>query len=396
MKTKVAFISKKMDTGGIEKAVIEIFNQLDPNRFDIDYYYRRRLHEKVGILTKCIPEWIIKKEIEIPTKNNYRQYFFSVRQIVRFLFYYGLSYLGRNSDEAVQYSLQAKMGIKKNANYDIAIAFDGPKAYGVFYTAENICANKKVLWIHGDVEKEAATTKLVEKYYNSYDYIVTVSEEAKKILLRTFPRLKNKVKVVYNYVNYLDIKQKAAVIMQTPFDGYRGLKIVTVGRLGEDKGMLMAAQCCKKLVESHINVCWVLCGDGPERNRIETFILDNHLENNFIIVGNQTNPYAFMMACDIYVQPSIREGFCTTTNEAKVLCKPVIATNVCGMREQFENGVNGMIVDISPDAIFNGIKVLVEHPEIREQYSTALKRYDWGQQVDYNKLLEDILDGTFN
>lgn len=58
------------------------------------------------------------------------------------------------------------------------------------------------------------------------------------------------------------------------------------------------------------------------------------------------NPYGYLKNCDIYVQTSRFEGYCTTTNEAKDLRKPVITTNVSGANEQFENNKSGLIVNI--------------------------------------------------
>ena len=61
------------------------------------------------------------------------------------------------------------------------------------------------------------------------------------------------------------------------------------------------------------------------------------------------------------------QGFCTTTIEAKIIGKPVVATDVNGMREQFEDGVTGIIVPIeSPEALCEAVSDLLEHPEKRQ------------------------------
>lgn len=392
MKKKIAFISKKMDIGGIEKAALSILELLDSSKYDVDYYFRRRNHENIGELIKYIPKWVNKKEIAIPNKSNYKRYFLTTKERIVFWKNYIQSYFYKNADVAKQYSMQANMGVKIKEEYDIAIAFDGPKAYGVFYTIDAINAKKKILWIHGDIQKENAVTPFVEQYYSSYDRIITVSQEAKKVLLDTFPKLKDKVEVVYNYVNYNEIRNLAEEEVITPFENYRGLKITTVGRLGEDKGMLMAAQCCKMLVDCHMDVKWVLCGDGPEKEKIERFVKQNNLSDSFILVGNRANPYPYIKACDIYVQPSIREGFCTTTNEAKVLCKPVVTTDVCGMKEQFQNNITGLIVDISADGLYEGIQRLVNNNDLIKRMQNKLEDWDWNKQTDYNKLLDEFID----
>ena len=389
---KIAFVSKKMDIGGIEKAALEILKRLDPDCYEVDYYYRRRKHEPLGELINSIPDWVQKKEIVIVNKENYKKYYTSLGEKIHFAINYACSYLLKNADEGIQYIVQSKMNLCESKKYDLAIAFDGPKAYGVFHTIENIKAKRKILWIHGDVLKEKATNPLIGKYYNSFDRIITVSEESSAILKDIFPYLDNKIQVVYNYVDYMTIRENGKKSISSPFENFDGIKITTVGRLGNDKGMMMAAQSCKMLIEKGFNVRWVLCGEGPERPFIEDYINEYKLQECFILLGNQKNPYPYIAECDIYVQPSIREGFCTTTNEAKVLCKPVVTTDVCGMREQFKNGENGEIVEVSAKGIYEGIKFLLENPEEAQKYTNELLKINWNLQIDYNQFLGEFIE----
>ncbi len=66
---------------------------------------------------------------------------------------------------------------------------------------------------------------------------------------------------------------------------------------------------------------------------------------DFIFLGIKENPYVYMKQCDIYVQPSRFEGYCTTTNEARILGCPIVMTDVSGAEEQLENGKTGLIVE---------------------------------------------------
>lgn len=391
MKARVAFVSKKMDIGGIEKSAIEILSRLDSNIFEVDYFYRRRFHEPKGILIDKIPNWINKQEIVIVSKNNYKKYYGFFRDRLRFWIYYLCSYLTKYMDDSIQYVFQAKLNLCEEKEYDLAIAFDGPKAYGVFHTIENIKAKRKILWIHGDVLSEKATNCVMKRYYDSFDKIITVSRESGEILKSVFPSLGTKIDTVYNYIDYMAIREKAKESFKSPFENFDGIKIVTVGRLGKDKGMMMAAECCKRLLEDGIKVKWVLCGNGPEQETIAEFIEKNRMQESFILLGNQINPYPYIYNCNIYVQPSIREGFCTTTNEAKVLCKPVVTTDVCGMKEQFENGKTGKIVEISVEGLYQGIKEIIFNPLEANKFVQRLMKIDWSTQVNYNRLLEEFI-----
>ena len=80
-----------------------------------------------------------------------------------------------------------------------------------------------------------------------------------------------------------------------------------------------------------------------------------------------------MASCDIYVQPSYSEGYCTTTMEAKILHKPIVTTDVPGMREQFESGKDGLIVESSVDGLYEGIKTLLDNPDIAQGFIKSLE-----------------------
>ena len=108
-------------------------------------------------------------------------------------------------------------------------------------------------------------------------------------------------------------------------------------------------------------------------------------------MGTKENPYPYIKNCDIYVQPSFTEGYCTTTMEAKILCKPIVTTDAPGMREQFVSGENGLIVNaMTPEALAQGIKTLLDHPEIMEKFRNALKKESYDTTKELQKLYDLI------
>ena len=71
---------------------------------------------------------------------------------------------------------------------------------------------------------------------------------------------------------------------------------------------------------------------------LKELIAQNNLEDSFILLGKKTNPYPYMKACDLYVQPSRYEGKAVTVTEAKILGKPILITNYPTARSQIEDG----------------------------------------------------------
>lgn len=98
-----------------------------------------------------------------------------------------------------------------------------------------------------------------------------------------------------------------------------------------------------------------------------------------------------MKRCDIYVQPSRYEAYCTTTNEARILAKAIVATRVGGMDEQIIDNETGYLVDINIDAICHKIKELIKNPDKRIRVEKKLQNI----QEDfkrYRKEYDDLFD----
>ena len=109
-------------------------------------------------------------------------------------------------------------------------------------------------------------------------------------------------------------------------------------------------------------------------------------KENFCFLGIKDNPYTYMQQCDIYVQPSRFEGYCTTTNEARIIGCPIVMTNVSGAEEQISDGITGYIVDTTGEAIFEGIKRMIDNPEIREKMIKNIKNINADTTSEMDKL----------
>ena len=151
----------------------------------------------------------------------------------------------------------------------------------------------------------------------------------------------------------------------------------------------MIPKTARILLDAGYNIHWYLVGDGELREEIEEAIQKYNVQSHVILLGSKMNPYPYIKNCDIYVQPSFSEGYCTTTVEAKILCKPIVTTDAPGMREQFINGENGLIVDsMTPEALAKGIKMLLAHPEVMEKFQDALKKESYDNSKELRKLYD--------
>ena len=77
-----------------------------------------------------------------------------------------------------------------------------------------------------------------------------------------------------------------------------------------------------------INYIWYILGNGSLKKQIERKIKKYKLNNNVIILDTVDNPYPYIKMADFYVLTSRHEGYCLATLEAKILCKPIIISNI--------------------------------------------------------------------
>ncbi|MEH7226818.1 glycosyltransferase, partial [Bacillus sp. JJ1566] len=108
-------------------------------------------------------------------------------------------------------------------------------------------------------------------------------------------------------------------------------------------------------------------------------------------LGTDPNPYPYINQCDIYVQPSRHEGFCITLAEAKCLRKPIVSTNFTGAKEQINNRIDGLIVDVSENGIYEGLLELIKNNDLRRTFSQNLSKADFKNDKEIKKLLKLVI-----
>lgn len=134
-------------------------------------------------------------------------------------------------------------------------------------------------------------------------------------------------------------------------------------------------------------------GDGPERENIEKLVKEYNLQNNIIITGMQKNPYPYMAGCDIYIQPSYEEALGLTILEAHRLKKPVITTATVGGKKLVQTGENGIVCDISPEAVAESIEELIKNNLRYKKIITNLETADYfGEFENYKNQWKQLLE----
>jgi glycosyltransferase involved in cell wall biosynthesis len=121
-----------------------------------------------------------------------------------------------------------------------------------------------------------------------------------------------------------------------------------VGRLAVQKGHTVLLDAVKEVVTKNHDVILVIIGDGPDRDSLKLKAQSLGIEKSILWFGTMMQEEMFKLygIMDVFVMPSLYEGFGLTAIEAMAAGLPVVGTEVAGLSEIIENGVTGYLVSV--------------------------------------------------
>lgn len=381
---KVAILLPWLKMGGTNKVALRFARELS-QYCDVTLI----LSSLEGELLEEVPEGV---RLQVDHMTEFRDIVKSDLKRFRLQYLYKdtVYYLNikRKKDDIDNYRYLAdRSGDVSREIFDCAISYHGQSPERLVNLITRIHARKKVVWIHGEMSFPKPYTQKMQKYYDRVDHFFFVSDATRKAFEKVISVNPDKTTVYYNPLDKAEIIAKAKQPFTSPFST-QSIHLLTVGRISSEKGQDMIPSITKALIREGYPVDWYIIGDGPNRNHIEELIQKCRITEHVHLLGTKENPYSYMKACDIYVQPSYTEGYSTTICEAGVLEKPIIGTRQSGgIREQITDGVDGLIVDASIDRLKKGIEYLIDHPEIRREFGNKIGRKNFEGKGEIQKFL---------
>lgn len=387
----ILIFSHAMELGGAEKALLGLLDVFDGSAYQVDLFLMRHS----GELLKHIPE----KVHLLPEQKRYACLAVPISQVL------GKGQIGvavgrlrgklaakkrikqlqlpPDNDVPLQYSHKYTMNAMPmvgDREYDLAISFLTPH----YFVTEKVWAKKKIAWIHTDYSRVAVDREEQLRMWEQYDRIVSISEQVTASFVEAFPQLSDKTLLIPHImpVNYiLDQANAFSTAKEMPDDGT--LKLLSVGRFCTAKNFDNIPRICRAIREKGLNIKWYLIGYGGSEDLVRKRIAEAGMEDYVIILGKKENPYPYMKACDLYVQPSRYEGKCVSVIEAQILGKPVVITNYPTSSSQLEDGVDGVIVPLDNEGCAAGIAALLRDPEQMEKLrrNCATRDYSNAEQI---------------
>lgn len=395
---KILIFSHAMELGGAERSLVGLLETIDTTQYAVDLFLMRHSGELMSAIPKNIkllseiPQYasLAVPIVSVIKRGQLRVAFgrlrgkLKARRTVRKL------KLPQDNDVSLEYSHKFTLRAMPKINdkvYDLAISFLTPH----YFAAEKIQAKKKIAWIHTDYSMVAIDRASQLEMWSRYDVIASISEQVSKSFLSVFPELKAKVQIIANvlppeYIRRLE--DQFGTEAEMPDDGT--IKLLSIGRFCAAKNFDNIPDICKRLKEKGINAKWYLIGYGGDEPLIRRRIEEAEMQDSVIILGKKKNPYPYIKACDIYVQPSRYEGNCVSVREAQMLGKPVVITNYATSASQLEDGVDGIIVPMDNAGCAAGIAALLRNPAKRKSLSETCLQRDYSNSMEVQKLYELI------
>lgn len=341
---KVLFLIHDLSMGGAEKVLVNLVNNMDRTKFDITV---------LSLFDEGVNKQFLDKNI------TYR---YAFKKAIR-----GNSHLMKLLRPETLHALIVK------DHYDIEVAYlEGPSARVVSgCTAPD---TKLVCWIH--VEQHTAkvasasfrSVKEAQRCYGKFQKIISVSETVEQTFRESL-QVNSSYQVLYNTNESEKILRLAQEAVKTPDFRDGSFYWCGVGKLVPNKGFDRMLHIQKRLLSEGYRVKLLILGAGWQQKDLEKWCTEHNLSDTVMFLGYQTNPYQYVAKCDLFVCASYAEGFSTAATEALIVGTPVCTVEVSGMREMLgEDSQYGLIVPNDEEALYQGIKSLLDQPERLAEY----------------------------
>ncbi|MDL2253603.1 glycosyltransferase [Ruminococcaceae bacterium OttesenSCG-928-I18] len=354
---RVLFVITQFYRGGAETALVELFRQLDPARFEIDFLVMNQLKlQKAESLLPDIPPHVKVYNPAGETPNLFNLGWEAFLRVLQRVF--GIQPPGR--------------GVRKlrQKQYDWAISYG--EWVNPAIVAKGVRAQHKAVWVHTDIDKSHFFKE--EEFFSSfasYEKYLFVSQGSMQGAVQRWPRLKEKAVVVHNAIDPAAIRAAG----QAPLPAkaaplFEGPVLVSVGNVRTEKNYPRQVRAMALLRRRGVFFKWLVVGsdvDPSVAGKVRGEIRAAGLEEDFLLLGADTNPHKYAARADAVCVLGDYESWSLVITEALALGVPVIATRTSGALQQVREGQNGLLCDFSAEAIAEAIERFYKDEALRRR-----------------------------
>lgn len=391
---RILVASDGMEIGGIERSLIGLLAELGNQGQPVDLLLLRHEGELLPLIpphVRLLPPQRLLGNLKTPIREVFAKGLLGLGalRLMAKARTWLMSRLGKPPAQVAHLSRWVNRFVPDlEQEYDIALSFQTPHDF----VTQHVRAQVKVGWVHTDytVEKPDAAFEL--SMWRLLDRIAIVSESVGESFATVYPDLEHKLLVVENTFDPDVLQQLAAEPAPDLVPATDGgiLTLCTVGRYTYAKAFDVAIEACALLVAKGLAVRWYAVGYGPDEQALRRQVAERGLQDDFILTGKRLNPYPYIAACDIYVQPSRYEGKAVTVREALSLGKPVIITRFPTASSQLTEGVDGLVCENSAQGVADAVADLWTDTETREALAQTAASGDYSNRGAVREMLAEL------
>lgn len=391
MKKKVVIIAHAMRLGGVETSLVGLLHTFDYSKYNVDLFlylhdgeFLKHIPNEVNLLEEHKDYASLLLEFD---QNSFKIKIAKILAKIYTLFFVIINQIkGQNFIYLLSLHKFAHLFLPQvnHKNYDLAISFLTPH----FTAANKLYAKKKIAWIHTDYSKHTLDKSHELKMWNKFDHIAAIGNDSLLTFVNQFPSLKAKVQVIENILPKDFVLQRSQVFTIN-FES-NCINLCSVGRFTYPKNFDNIPEIMRYLLNQKVCVKWYLIGYGGDEDLIKAKIKEFDVEEQVIILGKKSNPYPYMNACDIYIQPSRYEGKAVTVREAQMLGKPVVITNYPSANSQLKDGVDGVIFPMETNPFAEELKNFINDTQLQKKLINNCLNGDFSNQDEIQKIYDLI------
>ncbi|MCJ7934313.1 MAG: glycosyltransferase [Chryseobacterium sp.] len=378
-KINVLFRHRSMEMGGVEKVILSMLNNLNPDKFDITVC----LNLNQGELRDEFPKHVKKVYLADGKESFSQNALIHKLQLIR----RRLKLSRALKDHKISDHI---LGNKK---FDIEIAPTYAAFSSVIHSSNK--DSKKIGWFHSEINVPGMKPLVPEILENfpQFDHMIYCSQKIKDIMHQSYPDLLYPAEsVVINAIPIEEIKKKAAEKIE---DFPQGPVFVSVGRLHSRKGYHKLIDAHKRLIDEGFQHRIVVIGNGEEMKNLTEQIHRNNVQETFILYGNRMNPYPYIKKADYFILSSESEAWPLVIAEALILQKPIIATDTGDVGAMIKDRETGYLINYETHEMYEAMKTFLTDKEliahIRKNLETVEDQFD--NQKIFNaveKIIENL------
>lgn len=383
MKKRLLFVVSGLDSGGVSKSIVTLMNVIDKQRYDVHLLllspsrgpFASQLPDDITVHRNEVIEHLLSKFSGVVALLKEGHFLLAIGSCLRmFLSLFNKAYAG--------WLLAKMMPCAVNDEYDVVVDYAGQHV--LYYTIDKLKGKKKITYFHDDYAAWDHYKLMDRKYLPQADYVVVITDYCKDSIIKYFPEIASKVRVIENVVlpDLITAMSKEAVQEEQFFKD--NFVLLTVGHVSEKKGFDYALLAAQQLVKWNIDFKWVFIGTYEKKHL--DIVKTMGLEDYIFFYGVRQNPYPYFRLADVVVHPARYESQAIVVSEARLLCKPIVVTRFSTVKDILMEGVNASVCEMNGDSLADYLRQIIENKELRQRYIEYLNDHVTSNVDELDKL----------